>query len=105
MRALEKRGGTMIDLRTKLARAAWDLGPTSKSLIPDEIMDELVGDFRKQHPEITIKSIEKIEELNTFTVTIDGRETLDLYADWMATFEVHGYEAPFLVVDNGDLSE
>lgn len=95
----------MIDLRTKLARAAWDLGPTSKSMIPENIMNELVSDFKKEHPEIAIKSVEKIEELNTFTVTIDGCETLDLYADWMATFEVHGYEAPFLVVDNGDLHE
>lgn len=95
----------MIDLRTKLAKAAWDLGPTSKSLIPQNILHELIADFQKEHSDVVVKSVEKIEELNTFTVTIDGCETLDLYADWMATFEVHGYEAPFLVVDNGDLCE
>lgn len=95
----------MIDLRTRLAKAAWDLGPTSKPLIPNDILDELIRDFKKVHSDVVVKSVEKIEELNTFTVTIDGCETLDLYDDWMATFETHGYEAPFLVVDNGDLHE
>ena len=92
----------MIDIKSKLAQAAWDLGPISKSFIPAEILNELVSDFEKQHKDVEVVSVETIEELNTFTVTIRADERLDLYADWMATFEVHGYEAPFLVVDNYD---
>ena len=89
----------MIDIKSKLARAAWDLGPISKSFIPTVILNELMNDFQKQNKDVEILSVERIEELNTYTVTIRADERLELYADWMATFEVHGYEAPFLVVD------
>lgn len=90
----------MIDLTTKLARAAWDLGPTSKTTIPNKILNELIEDFSKQH-EVVILAVESVKELNTYTVIIKAKECLDLYSDWMETFEVHGYEPPFLVVDNG----
>lgn len=90
----------MINLETKLARAAWDLGPISKTSIPDEILHELIDDFIARSGNIKLVSIERLEDLNTFTVVIQGRECLDLYSDWMTTFEEHGYEAPFLVVDN-----
>lgn len=89
----------MIDLKTKLARTAWDLGPTSKTMIPKNILQELIDDFTKTH-EVVIVSVEKIEELNTFTVVVTGKECLELYSDWMEGFETHGYEPPFLVVDN-----
>lgn len=90
----------MIDLKTKLARAAWDLGPTSKTLIPSDILEELSNDFSIEH-DVEILSVESLEALNTYTVVIRGKENIELYSDWMETFEEHGYEAPFLVVDNG----
>lgn len=90
----------MIDLKTKLARAAWDLGPTSKITIPTEILHELIKDFTVQH-DIEVLTIEELEVLKTFTVVIKGQECIELYSDWMQTFEDHGYEPPFLVVDNG----
>lgn len=89
----------MIDLKTKLAKAAWDLGPISKTMIPSDILQELISDFEKLH-DVEIVSVEKIEDLNTFTVVVKGKECLDLYSDWMEGFEAHGYEPPFLVVDN-----
>lgn len=95
----------MIDITTKLAKAAWDFGSISKTCIPADILAELVNDFEKQHADVEVKHIERVEELSTFTVTVVADERLDLYTDWMATFEVHGYEAPFLVVDNATQGE
>lgn len=89
----------MIDLKTKLARAAWDLGPISKTQIPKDILRELVDDFATRQ-DVTVILIEQLDELNSFTVVVQGNECLEMYADWMQTFEVHGYEAPFLVFDN-----
>lgn len=93
----------MIDLKTQLAKMAWDLGPISKATIPTNILQELIDDFSKTH-EIEILSVERIEDLNTFTVVVAGKECLELYSDWMEGFEVHGYEPPFLVVDNSRTS-
>lgn len=93
----------MINLETKLARAAWDLGPISKVTIPDRILHELINDFCAQNDNIELVSIERLEDLNTFTVVIKAKECLELYQDWMATFEEHGYEAPFLVIDNPEV--
>lgn len=89
----------MIDLTTKLAKAAWDLGPISKTLIPDNILKELINDFVIQQ-NVKLVSIETLEDLNTYTVVVKGQECIDLYSEWMNTFEEHGYEPPFLVVDN-----
>lgn len=91
----------MINLATKLAQTAWDLGPTSKSAIPDTILEELINDFICQYEGTALVTIETIPELNTFTVVIKAKETIELYSRWMETFEIHGYEAPFLVIDNG----
>jgi len=89
----------MFDLETKLAKAAWELGPISKVSIPTDILHELVNDFIIRQ-EVKLVAVEELKELNTYTVVISGDETIELYSDWMQTFEEHGYEAPFLVVDN-----
>lgn len=90
----------MINLKTKLANAAWDLGPISKTLIPAEMLKELTNDFSTQH-DIEVLNVEKLDDLNTYTVSIRGKESIELYSTWMAIFEEHGYEPPFLVIDNG----
>lgn len=90
----------MIDLNTKLARAAWELGPISKSMVPEHMLNELISDFEKNHSDVTIKSVEEVEQLNTYSVTIVADERLDLYSEWMSSFEAHGYEAPFLVFEH-----
>lgn len=90
----------MINLETKLAKAAWDLGPISKTSIPTEILHELINDFILQHEDVKVCTIDKLDELNTYTVVVEAKECIELYSDWMKTFEEHGYEAPFLVVDS-----
>ena len=91
----------MIDLNTRIAKAAWDLGPISKTFIPEDILKELTEDFIATH-EVEVVAIDELSELNTYTFTVRGKECIELYSDWMNTFEEHGYEPPFLVVDNGN---
>ena len=91
----------MIDLNTRIAKAAWDLGPISKTFIPEDILKELTEDFTAAH-EVEVLAVNQLSELNTYTVTVRGKECIELYSDWMNTFEEHGYEPPFLVVDNGN---
>lgn len=91
----------MIDLNTRIAKAAWDLGPISKTFIPKDILKELTEDFVTLH-EVEVLGTEELPDLNTYTVIVRGKECIELYSDWMKTFEEHGYEPPFLVVDNGN---
>lgn len=89
----------MFDLETKLAKTAWELGPISKTFIPEDILNELINDFAIRQ-NVEPLTIDKLDELNTYTVVVKGNECIELYSDWMQTFEEHGYEPPFLVVDN-----
>lgn len=89
----------MFDLETKLAKTAWELGPISKTFIPEDILNELISDFAIRQ-NVEPLTIEKLDELKTYTVVVKGKECIELYSDWMQTFEEHGYEPPFLVVDN-----
>lgn len=91
----------MIDLTTRIAKAAWDLGPISKTFIPKDILKELTEDFTALH-EVEVLETEELPDLNTYTVIVRGKECIELYSDWMNAFEEHGYEPPFLVVDNGE---